>query len=238
MAEKMSHIPDEVYLEFLGQTVEIHWDLHAILMATIWIILVPLCIIAIRFFKPKPTERGVLDKINVRDPQWWWFHAHKFGLYFCIALSLVGVIVAIVVSKGFSGTVHSVFGILTVIFGCLQVISSWVRGRHGGRYYATADPDDPSTWHGDHFNMTTRRRRFETYHKTAGYFAMICAVGAVASGLMQFPMPIFGVLLLIALFGLFILVMVLEHAGMRYDSYRAVFGYDPENPYNKARKHL
>ena len=37
--------------------------------------------------------------------------------------------------------------------------------------------------------MTPRRRRFEAYHKTAGYFVYFFATGAVASGLMQYPMP-------------------------------------------------
>ncbi|MFV2035397.1 MAG: hypothetical protein ACC631_09880 [Halocynthiibacter sp.] len=207
-------------------------------MVSIWIILVPLSIIAIRFFKPRPTERGVEYKIRVGDLRWWWFHVHKFGLYLPIAMSLVGLTVTLVVSKGFSGSVHSVFGLLTILFGCLQVISSWMRGRHGGRFYATADPDGPSTWHGDHFNMTRRRRLFETYHKTAGYFAMFTAVGAVASGLMQFPMPVLAIGLLLAGLIIFILVVRLEHAGRRYDSYRAVFGYHPENPHNKARKYL
>jgi len=238
MSEQQSHIPHEVYLEFLDQTIEIHWDYHAILMAVIWFVMVPLCILAIRYFKPKPTETGVHNRIRVLDITWWWFQTHKFGLYLAIGLSLAGVAVALVVSQGFSGSVHSVFGILTIVLGCLQVVSSWLRGTHGGRYYYTADPDDPSTWHGDHYNMTPRRKRFETYHKTAGYFAVFCAVGAVASGLMQFPMPGLAIFLVIAGIGLMVLTMVLEHAGKRYDSYRAVFGYHPDHPYNKARRQL
>lgn len=49
-----------------------------------------------------------------------------------------------------------------------------------------ADPDDRATWGGDHFDMTPRRRWFEAYHKTAGYFTMMLAVGAVATGLSQY----------------------------------------------------
>jgi len=238
MSEQQSHIPQDVYLDFLGQTIEIHWDYHAILMVVIWFVLVPLGILSIRYFKPKPTERGIRDKIRILDIQWWWFHVHKFGLYVAIGLSLVGLAVAIVVSNGFSGSVHSVFGLVTIVLGCLQVVSSWVRGKHGGRFYNNADPDDPSTWHGDHFNMTPRRRRFETYHKTAGYFAAFAAVGAVASGLMQFPMEGLAIFILIAGIAILALTMLLEHSGKRYDSYRAVFGYHPDHPYNKARREL
>ena len=68
-------------------------------------------------------------------------------------------------------------------------MGGWLRGKHGGKNYYTADPNDPKTWFGDHYNMTTRRRIFEAYHKTAGYFVYFFAAGAVATGLMQYPMP-------------------------------------------------
>ena len=47
-------IPQEVYLEFLDETIPIHWDNHAYLMVFIWLVMVPICILAIRFGKPKP----------------------------------------------------------------------------------------------------------------------------------------------------------------------------------------
>jgi hypothetical protein len=233
-----SHIPTEVYLDFLGVTIPIHWEYHAIFMVGIWFVLVPLCIITIRFGKPKPTTYGIREEIRLRNVAWWWFSVHKFGFYFAIGLSLVGAAVALTVSRGFSGSVHSMFGIATVILGCLQIVSAWLRGTHGGRYYFKADPDDPSTWHGDHFDMTSRRRKFEAYHKTAGYFAGFFAVGAVASGLMQYPMPVLmGVILVTALVVLVLCVMF-EHKGLRHDGYRAAFGNNPDHPHNKARKDL
>jgi len=233
-----SHIPTEVYLEFLGTTIPIHWNLHAIAMVGIWFVLVPLCILSIRYGKPKPRPHGIRVEIRLSNIEWWWFSVHKFGFYIAIGLSLVAVAVALTVSRGFSGSVHSMFGIATVVLGCLQIISAWLRGTHGGRYYFKANPYDPATWHGDHFDMTPRRRRFEAYHKTAGYFAGFFAVGAVASGLMQYPMPVLmGVILVIALAAL-VLCMVLELKGLRYDGYRAAFGNDPDHPHNKARKDL
>ena len=147
-------------------------------------------------------------------------------------------VVAIVVSRGFSGSVHAVFGITAVGLGCLQVISSWFRGTHGGRYYYTADPDDPATWHGDHFNMTPRRRWFEAFHKNVGYFAGFFAVGAVASGLTQYPMPVLAAVVVATAVVIIVLCIVLEHQGRRHDSLPAVFGNNPEHPYNQARKDL
>lgn len=238
MAETKTHIPTEVYLEFLDQTIEVHWDYHAYLMVGIWFVLVPLCIVAIRFGKPKPSLYGITKKIGVTNPLWWWFTFHKLGLYLAVILSLGGVALALTVSQGFSGSMHAIFGILTVVLGCLQVVSSWFRGRHGGRYYATADPEDPDTWRGDHYNMTTRRRLFEAYHKTAGYLAMLCAAGAVGSGLMQFHLPVLAGILLVVAGGLFVLWMILTYQGHQHDGYRAVFGYGLEHPYNEDRKEL
>ena len=64
MNESQSHIPTEVYFDFLGRTIPIHWSYHAILMAGIWFVLVPLCILAIRYGKPKPTQYGIREEIS------------------------------------------------------------------------------------------------------------------------------------------------------------------------------
>jgi len=238
MNEGQSQIPTEVYLDFLGRTISIQWNYHAILMVGIWFMLVPLCIITIRYGKPKPTSFGIREEIRLTNTVWWWFSVHKFGFYLAIALSLAGLAVALTVSRGFSGSVHSIFGLTTIILGSLQIVSAWLRGTHGGRYYHNADPDDPSTWQGDHFDMTPRRQKFEAYHKTAGYFAGFFAVGAVASGLMQYPMPVLTGVILVTALVVLALCIVLEQKGLRYDGYRAAFGNSPDHPHNKARKDL
>ena len=233
-----SHIPTEVYLDFLGRTIQIQWGYHASLMFVIWMVLVPLCIMTIRYGKPKPRPYGIREKIKLTNIAWWWFNVHKYVLYIAIALSVVGLAVAMTVSRGFSGSVHSLFGITAVGLGCLQIVSSWLRGTHGGRYYYTAEPDDPATWHGDHFSMTPRRRLFEAFHKNVGYFAGFFALGAVASGLAQYPMPVLTGIMLATVCAIIVLCVVLEHKSHRYDTYRSVFGTDADHPYNKARKDL
>jgi len=238
MNASQSHIPTEVYLDFLGTTIPIHWEYHAILMVGIWIVLVPLCIIAIRFGKPKPTFNGITVKVSIKNIVWWWFSVHKYGLMLAVGLSLAGLAVALTASRGFSGSFHSVFGLSTITLGCLQVVSGWLRGIHGGRNYYTADPNDPATWFGDHYNMTPRRRRFEAYHKTAGFFSLFFAAAAVTSGLMQFPMPTLLVVILVIALVALILCIVLEYKGFRYDGYRAAHGYNPEHPFNKEREYL
>jgi hypothetical protein len=237
MSQSQHAIPTQVHFDLLG-TIDIHWDYHAYLMVFVWLFLVPLCILIIRFGKPRPKPGGLTRKVSMYHKEWWWFSSHKWGLYFAMSLSLIGAIIAIAVSKGFSGSVHAIFGILTVTLGVIQVIAGWSRGSHGGKNYHAADPNDPKTWYGDHYNMTTRRRIFEAYHKNAGYMAGFCAVGAVTSGLMQYPVP--GLAIVIVLLILLVLgvAAVLDFKGLKYDGYRAAHGNDPEHPFNIERKDL
>ena len=74
-----AHIPTEVHFDFLGMTIPVHWDYHAILMVTVWFVLVPICIITIRFGKPKPTLTGLHRKVSIKNIEWWWFSVHKYG---------------------------------------------------------------------------------------------------------------------------------------------------------------
>lgn len=231
-------IPTEVYIGFLDKTIEIHWNYHAMLMVFTWLFLVPLCILVIRFGKPRPRFQGLKRKVAIYHAEWWWFNFHKYGLYVAMFLSLGGGIVAIAVSKGFSGTVHSVFGILAITLGVIQVIAGWLRGTHGGKYYYTADPDNPATWFGDHYNMTRRRRIFEAYHKNAGYFAAFCALAAVASGLSHYPLRWFLPVVIVLFLLVLAVAAVLDFKGVRYDGYKAAHGTDPENPFNKERKDI
>src|SRR5664279_6700 len=71
------HIPTEVHFDFLGMTIPVHWDYHAILMVAVWFVLVPICIIIIRFGKPKPTLTGLHRQVAVKNIEWWWFSVHK-----------------------------------------------------------------------------------------------------------------------------------------------------------------
>jgi hypothetical protein len=232
------HIPTEVYIGFLGRSIEVHWNYHALLMFSVWMVLVPFCIIAIRFFKPKPSQYGITTKIRLGNIRWWWFSVHKYGLFTAVGLSLGGAAVALVASGGFSGSVHSMFGSMTILMGCLQVVSALFRGTHGGKYYNNAKPDDPSTWRGDHYDYTLRRRMFEAYHRSSGYFTSFFALGAVGSGLMQYPFPVLRDFAFVVPILFLLAWIVLEFMGRRHDGYRAVFGFGLEHPHNEARKEL
>lgn len=233
-----TQIPTQVYLAFLGRTIDIHWDNHALLMVTAWFVLVPAGVLAIRFFKPVPTPYGIERGTGRFDRKLLWWTIHWTLLYTAIALSLVGTTVAIVVSQGFSGSLHAVFGVGTVIFGCLQIVSAWLRGTHGGKHGAYSDPADSSTWHGDHYDMTPRRRWFEAYHKNAGYFTLTLAMAAATTGLQQLWIDAVAVLIVAILGSLLLVTVLLEGLGYRQDTYRSVYGNHPDHPFNKAREGL
>lgn len=229
-------IPREVHIGFLDATFPAHWEYHAVFMVFIWMLLVPVAILMLRYHKPKPTFKGLTKKLTKFEPTWAFFNFHKYGLYYGIALSVLGLIIAFAVNGGFSGTVHSFFGTATVILGVLQGVSAYNRGGHGGRHYEKNDPDDPTTWRGDHYDMTPRRKRFEAYHRTLGYGTMFCAVGAIASGLTQYPMSWLA-WTLAGLGAVYVAwAVVREYKGTVYDTYRAAFGTDPEAPFNKLRR--
>ncbi len=230
-------IPHEVVL--FGRVIEVHWTYHAWLMFGVWFGYVPFALLITRFFKPRPRPYGLGRNPATGKPyEPLWARFHVWGLYAAMAASLGGAALAMLVSKGFSGTLHAWFGIGTVVFGALQIVVAWQRGTHGGKWGKHSDPEDPATWHGDHYDMTPRRRWFEAYHKTGGYFTLFLATGAVTSGLAQYWMPGIALAFVLVLAGGFLLVVVFEGLGRRYDTYRTVYGNHPDHPWNKAREGL
>lgn len=228
-------IPTEGTLPFFPDPIPIHWDNHAMLMFGLWFVLVPVSVMLLRFGKIRPRTYGIPRGTS----KWAWpelpWSLHKHLLYTVIGLATFGAAFAMVLSGGFSGTLHAWFGSATVVFALLQGLSAWFRGSHGGRKDPGADPDNRGTWGGDHFDMTPRRRWFEAYHKTAGYFTLFCAGGAVATGLAQFWMPAiavaFGTIVLAAL----VLAVWCQGAGLNHDTYQSVYGSHPLHPHNRAR---
>lgn len=230
-------IPVEGRIPLLDLTIPIHWENHAILMFGIWFLLVPSAVMFLRFGKIAPSTYG----IPRGTPKWAWpelcWTVHKFALYLAILLGLGGAAFAMMLTGGFSATLHAWFGIAAIGLGAMQIVSAWFRGSHGGRKDPAANPEDRRTWGGDHFDMTPQRWWFEAYHKTAGYFALLLAMGAVATGLSQFWMPGLAIglggIVAIAL----VLAVVLQGKGRNHDTYQSVYGSHPDHPFNRRRYH-
>lgn len=228
-------IPTEGRIPLLDLVIPIHWEYHAILMFGVWFVLVPAAVMLLRFGKVRPSTYGIppgTPKLAWPELSW---TVHKYVLYGAIFLTVGGAAFAVLLTGGISGSLHGWFGIGAVTLGALQVVSSWFRGSHGGRKGHGANPDDRSTWGGDHFDMTPQRWWFEAYHKTAGYFALFLALGAVATGLAQFWMPGLALALAIVIGAGFVLAIVLQGKGKNHDTYQSVYGTHPAHPFNRLR---
>jgi hypothetical protein len=228
-------IPTEGYIPFLDVSIPIHWDNHAILMFGLWFILVPAMVLLLRFGKVPPTKHGIPGG----TPKFAWpelpWTLHKIVLYSVIIMSIGGAGFAILLSGRFSGTLHAFFGVATIVLGALQGLTAWYRGSHGGQRAPTATHEDRATWGGDHFDMTPQRWWFEAYHKTAGYFVLFCAGGAVATGLSQYWMPSIAVAFFVIVLLALILAVILQGRGHKHDTYQSVYGRHPDHPFNKRR---
>lgn len=228
-------IPTEGRIPLLDIAVPIHWENHAALMFVLWFVLVPFAVMFLRFGKIAPATYGIPRGTS----KWAWpelcWSVHKRLLYLVTAVSVAGVAFAMVLTGGFSGSLHGWFGLATVFMGLLQAVSAWFRGSHGGRKNPDADPEDRATWGGDHFDMTPRRWWFEAWHKTGGYFTLFCAGTAVATGLSQFWLGWIAFALGGIVVGGFLLAVLLQGMGLNRDTYMSVYGTHPRHPFNLRR---
>ena len=205
--------------------------LHGWLMGLAWLCLLPAGVLIARFFK---VTRGQ-DWPEELDNQFWWY-AHRVLGYGGIGLATAGFIWIGVTLEGFSPAGwHALFGWLALLLGWLQVISAWLRGTKGGPTDEAADPEDPATWRGDHYDMSRRRLAFEAWHKHLGYLALALAVPAAWLGLRQVGAePWLQALPWLALLAFVFLFRRFTRQGRRVDTYEAIWGPKPA-AFSKSR---
>ena len=195
--------------------------IHGLLMAAAWLVLLPAGVLVARFFK----VTGSQDWPRELDNQFWW-HGHRALNYAGIVLATAGVLLMAWLLDGFAlVSWHGRLGLLTMVLAWLQIASAWLRGSKGGPTDTGSDPADADTWRGDHFDMTRRRRLFESWHKSIGYLALLLAVPAAWLGLRQIgagywlqTVPWLAMLLFLVLFRRF------TRQGRRVDTYEAIWG--------------
>ncbi|MDH2240050.1 cytochrome b561 domain-containing protein [Pigmentiphaga sp. GD03639] len=193
---------------------------HARAMVLAWAVMIPLGILAARFFKVMPRQAWPA----ALDNKCWW-HAH-------LALQIGGVLattgaVALVWQTSGSDTglarVHRASAWATCALAALQVLGGMLRGSKG-------NPDEP----GDHYDMTGRRVVFEAAHKLAGYLALAVAAVAIVTGLLYVNAPRWMPVLIgawsLAWAGAF---AWLQCRGWCIDTYQAIWGADPRHPGNR-----
>jgi hypothetical protein len=197
---------------------------HGRLMVLAWCALLPVGILAARFFKITPRQ----DWPRQLDNKSWWY-THNALQYAGAALVLVA---ALMVERSTTllSSHHAVLGWSVVVLTMAQVAGGLLRGSKGG---PTAPAKDGSLA-GDHYDMTPRRRAFERIHKSIGYVAVVLALVAFATGLWHANAPRWmwlGVVtwwLLLAVAG-----VRWQRQGRAVDTYQAIWGPDPRHPGNR-----
>ncbi len=208
-----------------------HVAWHGRLMVLSWGVLLPVGVLVARYFK---VRRGQDWPRELDDP--WWWHRHRLVQYTGIALMTVGAgLIWLGGAEPAQGPAHGVAswhcwsGWAVFALGWLQVAGAWARGTKGGPTDARADPRDPATWRGDHYDMTRHRIVFEWQHKAGGWVAIALACGTLVMGLINADAPrwMFG-----AIAGWWLLLAVLavhwQRDGRRVDTWEAIWG--PRRP--------
>lgn len=199
---------------------------HGRLMVLAWAVAVPVAIVLARFYKVMPGQRW---PEQLDDKTWW--HGHRFLNYLAVALSLAALALVYGRSQaaGSLRALHAWMGWTLLALAFLQVASAHLRGSKGGPSAPRLDAHGQVLdLHGDHFEMTLRRRCFEHLHKTLGHLAWGLAWATVLAGLWLAHAPYWMVVLLLLWWAaLLTLAVRLQRAGRCLDTYQAIWGPDP-----------
>jgi hypothetical protein len=190
---------------------------HARLMVLAWSVLIPLGVLAARFYKVMPGQNFP----EVVDNKMWW-HAHRALQYGGVFISVLAVGLVFNIKVGFNlQRWHYIFGYALLILGILQIIGAQLRGTKGG----PSDVAKGLSLRGDHFDMTRHRRIFEWLHKRMGYAALLLTLLTTAWGLALADAPRWMALVIgiwwLLLIGVF---MRLQKQGRSIDTYTAIWG--------------
>ncbi len=196
---------------------------HGRAMVLAWSFFFPIGVLLARFLKITANQ----DWPRELDNKFWW----KSHLVFQISGGVIMLIgSALILFKAESTTdltSHNYLGWFLIVFGCLHMLSGKFRGSKGG---PTAPAPDGSL-HGDHYDMTFRRKCFEYYHKYVGYILLWTSVIAVITGMWIANGPIWMWLGMACWWSLIMVCFyILQSRGMAIDTYQAIWGPNPEMP--------
>ena len=201
---------------------------HGRLMVLAWGILVPLGILAARFFKVLPGQNWP----EVLDNKAWWI-SHLILQYSSGGLMLVGL--GLVLTNGFAElttTPHFVLGWVVVCLTAFQFTAGWLRGSKGG----PTEPTEQGSWHGDHYDMSLHRRVFEYFHKTIGYVILSISILTILTGLWLSNAPVWMWLVLLCWWLVVGAVFIyLQRKGYAIDTYQAIWGMHESHPGNRMK---
>jgi hypothetical protein len=198
---------------------------HARCMVLGWGVLLPLGALAARYFKVTPDQRWP----EQLDNKAWW-HAHRWLQWGGVAAMSVGALLAW--GQGHGATrlaqLHGWAGWALVALGWLQIAYGLRRGSKGG-------PTDAQP-HGDHYDMTPKRRHFERMHKGLGWLAVLAAVAGTVLGLVVADAPRWMAVVLAGWWLLLAAAAALwQRQGRCIDTYQAIWGPDTRHPGNRLK---
>ncbi|MCY6379720.1 cytochrome b561 domain-containing protein [Hoeflea prorocentri] len=206
-----------------------HLSWHARLMVIAWGVLVPVGVLAARYFKILPGQPWPQEM----DNRTWW-NAHRFCQYSAVGLTAAAIaLIKLSPDVSWASGIHYLAGWAVAALAAVQVGGGIFRGTKGG----PTEPAPDGSWRGDHYDMTKRRIIFEYTHKTLGYVAMLVAAVAMISGLWQANAPRW-MPLAIGAWWVFLLVLAvhLQRLGMCVDTYQAHWGTDNIHPGNNRER--
>lgn len=198
---------------------------HARLMVLGWGVLLPLGVLAARYFKITSRQRWPQEL----DNKAWWY-AHCTLQWAGIAAMTVGA--ALAWGQGAGGSqvarLHAWGGWTLVVLGWLQIAAGLGRGSKGG--------PTGERFRGDHYDMTPHRVWFERLHKSFGWLALLLAVAVTLLGLQAADAPRWMLVVLKAWWMLLALAAWRwQRQGRCVDTYQAIWGPDPRHPGNRVR---
>ncbi len=208
---------------------------HAVIMVLTWGIMVPASLVITRFFKVMPGQNYPEETDSK-----FWMRTHRVMSTTVVFVSTFGAGVAVLALNGISfASLHAKWGFAVVVLGWCQLFIAMQRGTHGGPW-GLKNPDrivkPRDEWFGDHYNMTLRRRIFETIHISTGYLTAIAGMVAITLGIIQFGLAwpwhaAYGALVFAILFSYW----KFSRQGRRVPTYQAIWGLSPEHPGNQER---
>lgn len=203
---------------------------HAALMLTAWGLLIPAGGVVARYFKVMPGQ----DFPRVVENLTWW-RWHRGLQYGGTALATVALGVILSETGGRFDTLHGRCGLAVMMLGWLQVVSGLLRGTKGGPTDSRANPLEPATWRGDHYDMTPRRHAFEAWHKPVGWAVVMLAGATVILGLQLVSSPAWLLFVVGALQAAACASIIDGVARHRWvGTYTSLWGPDPRHPGNRS----
>ena len=198
---------------------------HGRIMVFAWGFLSPLAILVARFAKILPWQNWPQEL----DNRTWW-NSHWVAQTAAIILTLFGLIMILLDANKTGGyLLHRLLGYSLIACGAFQGLSGLLRGTKGG----PTSPAKDGSWHGDHYDMTDWRLKFELLHKTVGYTTLALAFLAVPNGMWIANAPNWMFVTLFSWWTLLvILFVVLQRCGFAVETYQAIWGPDSNHPGN------